>query len=339
MIHFACPACAATFDLDERLAGRTGRCKACGEKMKVPAKGTIGTAKPKRPAGPRQPSLAAIAASVSGLGAGPKLTPVGTGAGSPRPGLSMSGGRPLNWLEAVNSQVALAPLSVDNFRSLRSKPSPMDEPSIPGPYAMASAPSLPAMRAAVAASRPAGSVTRGYRQGMGSVQKLFRWLNEGAYFLSIPFVMCAILGLALRNHSLMVFGGTFVILLNLSRVVTGVFNLAVIPFRESPLQGVLFLIPPITFVYLAKNWHKVHKPVKRILGPILTIGLVALAFLAEPWLQGGKKPEGSLKEEAARGIGQMTEKVQQQIGDLPGLKKQGMEALREAADALKSRTP
>ena len=62
----------------------------------------------------------------------------------------------------------------------------------------------------------------------------------------------------------------------------GVANLLVIPFRESPIQGILFLIPPITFIYLYQNWHKVHRPVKRIIGPILTIALVAAAFLVEP---------------------------------------------------------
>ncbi|QEH34664.1 hypothetical protein OJF2_32050 [Aquisphaera giovannonii] len=336
MIHFACPACGAAFDLDERLAGRTGRCKACGERMKVPSKGAAG---PKAPAGPKHPSLAAIAASVGGIGAGPRLTPIAPDGLAPRPGMSLSGGRPLNWLEAVNSQVALAPISADNFRGLRSRPSPMDEPSIPGPYKLRSMPSLPAYQAAAAGSKPAGAVTRGYRRGMGSVQKAFRWLNEGAYFLSIPFVMCAILGLVLRNHALLVFGAVVVILLNLTRVVTGVINLAVVPFRQGPLQGVLFLIPPFTFVYVAKNWHKVHKPVMRILGPIATIGLVALALLAEPWLPGGKKPEGSVQDEATRSLGAMTGKVQEELKDLPALKKQGMDALRDAASALKPKSP
>src|SRR5271157_39655 len=135
MIHFQCPACAAAFDVDERLAGRAGRCKKCGARTKIPA--------------------AAAAVGTPGS-AGTRPRAVATG-------------RPINWLEAVNSQVALAPISMHNLRGLGNRPSPMDEPSIPGPYKMATAPSLPALD--VVGGKPAGAVTRGYRQGMGKFQK------------------------------------------------------------------------------------------------------------------------------------------------------------------------
>ena len=69
--------------------------------------------------------------------------------------------------------------------------------------------------------------------------------------------MLALLGLLVGSRSLMVLGATVVVALNLGRIVAGVANLVVIPFRESPLQGIFFLIPPITFVYLAQNWQKV----------------------------------------------------------------------------------
>lgn len=85
---------------------------------------------------------------------------------------------------------------------------------------------------------------------MGQVQHVFRWVNESAYLVSVPFLICLILGLAVSNHSLMVLGATAVVLLNLGRIIAGLANLVVIPFRDSPVQGVLFLIPPLTFVYL-----------------------------------------------------------------------------------------
>ena len=193
----------------------------------------------------------------------------------------------------------------------------MDEPSIPGPYKLATAPSLPALEAI--GGKPAGAVTRGYRHGMGKVQKLFRWLNESAYLVSVPFLMCLLLGLAVGNHSLMVLGATAVVVLNIGRIVAGVANLVVIPFRESPIQGVFFLIPPITFFYMYQNWHKVHKPVKRIVGPILTIALVAAAFVAEPWLRGGGKSKGSLKEQVKSGVGSLKKEMREQIGKVPNL--------------------
>src|SRR4051794_41248281 len=101
--------------------------------------------------------------------AGPRLTPVAAAAAA-RPGPSFAAGRPLNWLEAVNSQVALAPISMDNMPGLLRKHHPLDEPSIAGPYKMATAPSLPALESN--RTRPAGAITRGYRQGMGKFQKL-----------------------------------------------------------------------------------------------------------------------------------------------------------------------
>ena len=109
MIHFQCPACGAPFEVDDRLAGRVGRCKACGGRTKVPSNGAaqaVATATPPRPR-----AMAAAAA-------GPRLTPVGA-AGASRPQPSFAAGRPLNWLEAVNSQVALAPITMDGMPGLR----------------------------------------------------------------------------------------------------------------------------------------------------------------------------------------------------------------------------
>ena len=37
MIHFDCPSCASPFEVPERLAGKTGRCKVCGGRMTIPS--------------------------------------------------------------------------------------------------------------------------------------------------------------------------------------------------------------------------------------------------------------------------------------------------------------
>ena len=112
-------------------------------------------------------------------------------------------------------------------------------------------------------------------------------------------------------------GATAVIVLNIGRIVAGVANLAVIPFRESPIQGILFLIPPITFFYLYQNWHKVQQPVKRIVGPILTIALVAAAFVAEPWLRGEGKAKGSIQDQVKSGVGTLKKGVREQARQGP----------------------
>lgn len=324
MIHFQCPACGAPFEVDDRLAGRAGRCKSCGGRMKVPS---VGVAQAADLAPPRPRAMTAGTA-------GPRLTPVAVGGAmrsQPAPGV----GRPMNWIEAVNSQVALAPISMDSMPALRSKPHPLDEPSIAGPYKMATAPSLPALESA--RGKPAGAVTRGYRHGMGKVQKLFRWLNESAYLVSIPFLMCMLLGLAVRNHSLLVLGATAVVLLNIGRILAGLANLVVIPFRESPIQGILFLIPPITFYYLWKNWHKVHRPVRRIAVPIATLGFVLLAFVAEPWVKGEGKPKGDLREQLKAGARSMRDGVEGKIGKVSNLASDDpSDLVHRAREALES---
>jgi hypothetical protein len=283
------------------------------------------------PTAARRPAPVAVGAA---LAAGPRLTPLQAATSAPvLP--SIAAGRPINWLEAVQSQVALAPISVDQMRSLRARPSPIDEPSIPGPYKLATAPSLPALRAS--RGKAAGAVTRGYRQGMGQIQKLFRWLNQSAYLVSVPFIVCLLLGLVLRNHSLMVLGATAVVLLNLGRIVAGVANLAVIPFRDSPIQGVFFLIPPLTFIYLSQNWHKVKKPVQRIVGPIVTIALVAAAFVVEPYLRGEGKPKGSIEEQAQAGLGAVKQGVQEGISEAEKLNVPELQKIAPKAEAaLKS---
>ena len=134
------------------------------------------------------------------------------------------------------------------------------------------------------------------------------------------------------NHSLMVLGATAVIVLNIGRIVAGVANLAVIPFRESPIQGVLFLIPPITFFYMYQNWHKVQRPVKRIVGPILTIALVAAAFVAEPWIRGEGKSKGSIQDQVKAGVGSLKKEMQEQIGKVPNLNMDDLKSLQNKAE-------
>ena len=328
MIHFECPSCASPFEVDDRLAGRAGRCKNCGGRMKIPANGAVAT-----PAAVK-PRTAAVA--VGAAAAGPRLSPVAAQAGS-RPMPSMAAGRPTNWLEAVvTSQVGLAPISMQDMKRL---PGGMaawaDEKSIAGPYQLGAAPSLPAMRAA--GGKPAGALTRGYRGSMGKVQKLFRWINQSAYLVSVPFLMLLLLGLLTGSNSLMALGATAVIVLSIGRIVAGVANLVVIPFRESPIQGLFFLIPPITFFYMYQNWHKVHQPVKRIIGPILTIALVAAAFVAEPYLHGGDKAKGSIQDQVKAGVGNMKAGVKGKLGKVPNLNVDDLQSLENrATDTLKS---
>ncbi len=73
MIHFQCPTCAAPFDVDERLAGRAGRCKKCGGRFKIPSRGAAEAVRAHAAAErPRPVGVAAAAATPNG----PRLSPI-----------------------------------------------------------------------------------------------------------------------------------------------------------------------------------------------------------------------------------------------------------------------
>ena len=254
---------------------------------------------------------------------------------SPTLAPSAAGRRPKSWVEAVTSQIALAPIHEDGLSTHQKTPAYLDEQEVAGPYKLAAAPDLPVMKAA--GGRPAGKVTQGYRRFVYGFERLFRWINESAYLLSVPFLMCMLLGLAVHQHSLLVLGATVVVVLNLGRIVTGVANLAAIYFRESPLEGITFLIPPISFFYLARDWKRLNRPVRRVIGPLLTLVFVALAFIVEPWLRAEDRPSGSLREQATQGLRTMKSEIQGKLDSVPDLSSGGLQRLeREAGSALES---
>jgi hypothetical protein len=278
---FHCEACGARFEVDPALAGKRARCQGCGARTRIPA--------------PRRAAAAAPAPVV------------------PPP--------PRNWVEAVNSQVGLAPLSEAAVPAFRrgSAPSPLDDASSSALYRVVSAPSLPAVGPTGAPGRPAGALTLGYRRRLLGLQRGFRWLNENAYLVSVPFLVVLFLGLALRNRPLVYLAATVVVLLNLGRLVAGLGNLVVIPFRESPLKGLLFLLPPYTVYYLWANWARVRKPVMRIAEPALTLGLVVAAFGYVPFLAGGgAPPKADVRARLEAGAEGLRQGMESKLERLPG---------------------
>ena len=121
-------------------------------------------------------------------------------------------------------------------------------------------------------------VVRVWRRQLGGVQKLFRKINQAAYLVSVPFLMILLLGAVVGNRPMALFGATVVVLLNIGRLVAGVANLAVIPFRD----GI--------------NLNKMKKPLRRVIEPAVTIGLVVLAFTFIPWLSSGQSAKGSIAD-------------------------------------------
>ncbi len=268
-IVFYCQNCGSRFDVDDRAAGKSGRCKHCGQKMVVPQAGTMAS-----------------------LAATPHLAMAAAAAARGKPVEAAAGGGP-DWLAQVNSQTALAPLTVDRMPAVKRSAPIDDDLGDSKPYALVEAPRK--RRVAMATGGPAGEAKIVWRRWLGQIQKLFRWINETGYLVSVPFIMLIFLGAMMHNRPMAHFGAVVVVALNIGRLVSGLANIVVIPFRDSPLQGALFLIPPLTFFYMSNNWKKFKRPVERVTGPLLTIGLVALAFLFVPSLS-GKSLKASVKD-------------------------------------------
>jgi DNA-directed RNA polymerase subunit RPC12/RpoP len=276
-IVFFCQSCGARFEVDASSAGRKGRCKQCGQRMIVPKADELA-------------SMTAI----------PALAASGAAAQPSAPAASAA-----SWLAGMSSSVRLAPLTVESMPLLARKPASHfdDEPADSNPYELA--PEGKARRGRDA-SQPANAATMLWRRQMSIVIKIFRWINETAYLISVPFLIMLLFGVVVRSPHLVHTGAIVVVLLNLGRFISGFVNLAAIPFRDGIDQGVQFLIPPLTFVYLYNHWNKVKKATRRLVEPMLTIGLVAMAFMFIPWLAKGGAA-GDVKPRT--GLGSFEEKI------------------------------
>jgi hypothetical protein len=324
-IVFFCQSCGARFEVPPTSAGKKGRCKKCGQMMAIPQAQELAS----------MMAMPALSAAAVGAGAG-----VGTRAGA----REAKSGDSLGWLAAANSNVGLAPITEDRVPVFGArkpiKPKYDEDLGDSKPYLLA--PPVLAVKSRGAAGRPVSGVKMLWRKELGGVQKLFRWMNETAYLISVPFLMLLLIG-AIFNRHLALIGATAVVLLNAGRIFTGIANLAVVPFRDGLFQGILFLIPPFTFFYLSSHWNKMKKPTMRIVTPIVTICAVFLAFVLIPSLRADHKPPAlkNLKNEIGKdvkaiggemiGVGKEAQSVD--LGD--GVKKvEG--TLRDAAGQINS---
>jgi hypothetical protein len=239
-IVFFCQSCGARFEVSPKMAGKQGRCKKCGQQMTVP----------------RAEQLASMSAM-------PALVMAGAGAGAGA-GAAVGGASIGSWLkEGAVSQAVLAPLTLDRKPVPRQfLPSALDDGADSKPYLLAQPDRVYRGRVKSQDS----TLLRIWRGQLGKLQKLFRTINQAAYLASLPFLMILIFGAAVKNRPLAIFGATFLVLINIARLVAGCANLAVIPFRD----GI--------------NVNKMKKPLRRVIEPAVTIGLVIVAFTFMPWL-------------------------------------------------------
>jgi hypothetical protein len=252
-IVFFCQSCGARFEVDARMAGKSGRCKKCGQSMSIPRAEQLAS----------MVAMPALASAAVGAGVD---SGAGAGAGA------RAGGSPIgSWLKAGTSKMTLAPITLDRMpigQRRGSAPSPLDDVADSKPYVLAQ----PVRQQRGRAGRQDNVVLNLWRRQLGGIQKLLRKLNETLYLVSIPFIMIFLLGIAVRSRQMAWSGAAVVVLLNIGRLVSGAANLAVVPFRDG------------------LNLSKMKKPLRRVIEPALMIGLVGCAFAFIPWLyQGGSE--------------------------------------------------
>jgi uncharacterized protein YjbJ (UPF0337 family) len=229
------------------------------------------------------------------------------------------------WLkEGAISQAALAPLTqtVDRLPRFKKKPDALDDAEDSKPYVV----SKPLVENRGRAKVQDNVIVRAWRNQLGGIMKVFRRINQAAYLVSVPFLMILLLGAAVKNRHLALLGATVVVLLNIGRLASGGANLAIIPFRD----GI--------------DLKKMKKPIRRVVEPAITIGLVILAFTFIPWLSSGGTAKGSitdrirseaetLKGEMKAEVGKVIDKAQ--AVDIEKLGTQAQEKLNQAQEKLK----
>ena len=160
-------------------------------------------------------------------------------------------------------------------------------------------------------------VVRAWRRQIGGIQKLFRMINQTAYVISIPFVMILLVGIGVQKRSLAVFGATFVVLINIGRLVAGGANLAVIPLRD----GI--------------NLDKMRKPIRRIIEPAVTILLVVAAFTFIPWLASNRSANQSLGERIRSSASSLKKEMKGEINSVVDVDKLSHQANEQFQDLRK----
>ncbi len=317
-IVFFCQACGARFEVDDRLAGRKGRCKHCGQIAPVPRAehlSAVFSLKPlSSPGHPYQPEAQSRgfwrrAPAAPGHPYQPEAQAreftrrTADGAGAP----AMPA-----WLEQSMSKIGLAPITADQIPIGR-KPgrasSPFDTAADSKPYSLVK----PDRREARAArgGRPAGFIVQLWRGNLGTIQKLFRWLNQSAYVVSVPFIIIFLFGAAIKDRNIALFGARFVVLLNVWACCAGIGNLVIVPLRDG------------------LNLKKLKKPFRRIVEPIVTTAIVLSAFSFVPWLKSGESRSGSIAERLRVGARDLEKEVQSQVGAVVDKAKEVLDAPKE----------
>ncbi len=253
-----------SFKVSSKLAGRTGRCKGCGHRMKIPA-----------------PPASDVART-------------GTFRLSDMPAVQSSG---------LSPSMQLADISADHRPVPQKKPARDLQPE-PTSYKLAALPKPSAQeRRSQKQNTPPSRAQRFYQRQIANISGILNKITKALFMVTFPCILLLLAGILFKRTDLVSYGAIGVILLCSVRIVAVFLRLAIVPFRTSPQEGILFLIPPITFYYMYKYWPEMRRTSGDLGSPIFLLAMLLAAFLFVPFLSGKRQPSGepptSAQESAA----------------------------------------
>ena len=152
------------------------------------------------------------------------------------------------------------------------------------------------------ASNGASPMVVAYRSFFGLLGRLTAWISETSYTVSFILIILAVASGMIGRHSLAAMACWAIVALNLVGLAGDFASLVTLSFRKNPLQGGLFLVPPFTLYYLWTDWQRYRDTVVRMRIPLMTLALVAAAYVFVPWLRGGSKQESRIVESVTRAV-------------------------------------
>ena len=324
-IAFACPHCAKSLVADAELAGRTGRCRYCRQGVVVPQSPSASGGRGQSGSGSRPAAAGSPTAVASQLPATARRPTAAPARAEAKPAADMSDEYTLRPVTPVKMP-ALDVSDWDNVElgpPIDAPPSVFPSPAAAGrsssrvtppravPPTVASDLTLANILALVSdifapvvnavmpgAGRPgaagaAGAAPRliAYRSFFSLLGRLTTWISETSYTVSLILIILAIASGMIGRHSLATMLCSAIVAFNLVGIAGDLASLVTLSFRKNPLQGGLFLVPPFTLYYLWTDWQRYSDTVLRMRIPLVTLALVAAAYVCVPWLRGGIKAE------------------------------------------------
>ncbi len=163
---------------------------------------------------------------------------------------------------------------------------------------------------------PAGWIVVKWRQGVGLILRLLRFIDDWAYLISIPFIVLAIFAIAAGNREWVHLGAVVVLLANYGRFWVDLLAIFVRPFKEGPVHGLAFLFPPYGIYYVWTRWDTFRPTFRRLLTSCIPIVLVVLAYAYLPFVNPAAKDAKGLPEKIRSGGRELAKEIREDVNQI-----------------------